>query len=143
MARRLLGESSGGRLPSGPMHSSIHILVVEDEPFIAQMMADMLGAEGYQVDVAANGRVALEKISGRDYDLILSDLRMPEFDGIRLYRALELLQPNLLRRFLVVSGTTHDVEFDRFLMDTAVPVLTKPFNLEDLQHVVRQLLTRH
>jgi len=55
--------------------------VVEDEAFIAEMLAEILAAEGYEVDVACNGRVALEKIGAQDYDLIFSDLRMPELDG--------------------------------------------------------------
>ena len=58
------------------------ILVVDDEPLVAAIIADTLGLEGYEVDTAKNGREALEKIAARSYDAILSDLRMPELDGI-------------------------------------------------------------
>ena len=119
------------------------ILVVEDELRISQLVAEVLEAEGYEVDTAANGLLALEKIEERDYDLILSDLRMPELDGLGLYRELQRRQPALLSRLLFVSGTTDQPEYQRFLAETAVPVLSKPFALVDLQQLTRRVLTAH
>jgi len=116
------------------------VLVVEDEIRVAQMMAEVLEAEGYEVDTAGNGLLALEKIEAHDYDLILSDLRMPELDGLGLYRELERRQPTLLSRVLFVSGTTDVPEYHRFLAETAAPVLAQPFALVDLQQVTRQML---
>ena len=63
------------------------ILVVEDEPLVAALIADALELEGYEVETAKNGREALEKIAARSYDAILSDLRMPELDGVEIGRA--------------------------------------------------------
>jgi DNA-binding response OmpR family regulator len=117
-----------------------HILLVEDEPLVAQMMAEMLRAEGYRVDVAANGRLALEKLEGQTYDLIVSDLRMPELDGLGLYRELERRWPGLLRRVIIVTGTSDVPEYAEFLAHAAVPVLSKPFDVRDLYHVARQVL---
>ena len=54
----------------------LNVLVVEDDLPIALMIASILSDEGYEVDTAANGRLALEKIAAKEYDLILSDLRM-------------------------------------------------------------------
>src|SRR5713101_3728455 len=61
-------------------------LVVEDELRVAQLVAEVLEAEGYEVDTAANGLLALEKIEAHAYDLIVSDLRMPELDGLGISR---------------------------------------------------------
>jgi CheY-like chemotaxis protein len=119
------------------------ILVVEDELRISQLVAEVLEAEGYEVDTAANGLLALEKIEQHDYDLILSDLRMPELDGLGLYRELQRRQPALLSRLLFVSGTTDQPEYQRFLAETAVPVLSKPFALVDLQQLSRRMHTAH
>jgi CheY-like chemotaxis protein len=119
------------------------VLVVEDELRVAQLVAEVLEAEGYEVDTAGNGLLALEKIEEHDYDLILSDLRMPELDGLGLYRELERRQPALLSRFLFVSGTTEQPEYRNFLAETAVPVLSKPFTLVDLQQVTRRVLAAH
>ncbi len=118
-------------------------LVVEDELRVAQLVAEVLEAEGYEVDTAANGLLALEKIEAHAYDLILSDLRMPELDGLGLYRELERRQPALLSRLLFVSGATDQPEYRRFLAETAVPVLSKPFALVDLQQVTRRVLAAH
>ena len=119
------------------------VLVVDDDLRIAQLVAEVLEAEGYEVDTAANGLLALEKIEERDYDLILSDLRMPELDGIGLYREIERRRPTLLSRLLFISGTTDQPEYYRFLAETAAPVLPKPFMLVDLRQVARQVLAAH
>jgi len=120
---------------------SIHVLVVEDEAFIAEMLAEILAAEGYEVDVACNGRVALEKIGARAYDLILSDLRMPELDGVGLYRELERQHPDLLRRLIVITATAGDLDYQRFLAQIDVPVLEKPFSLLALHAVTHEVLS--
>ena len=118
-------------------------LVVEDELRVAQLVAEVLEAEGYEVDTAANRLLALEKIEAHAYDLIVSDLRMPELDGRGLYRELERRQPTLLSRLLFVSGATDQPEYRNFLAETAVPVLAKPFALVDLQQVIRRVLAAH
>ena len=119
---------------------SSRILVVDDEPFIVQLIFDMLSDEGYVVDTAANGRLALEQIRQRPYDLILSDLRMPDLDGLALYRELEQSWPELLCRIVFVSGTIEQPEYRSFLQDTGVPVLPKPFDLDQLREVTARHL---
>ena len=117
------------------------VLVVDDEAIIAQLVADMLTGDGYDVDTAPNGIVALERIAGKDYDLILSDLRMPELDGLGLYRELEEQQPELLRRFVFVTGTAEHANYRGLVGDLKAPVLTKPFDLIELQRIVRERLS--
>jgi CheY-like chemotaxis protein len=116
------------------------ILVVDDEPLVAGLMAETLGREGYEVDTAKNGREALEKIAARSYDVILSDLRMPDLDGVGLYREIESQQPALLRRLAFVSGTTKPPEYASFLERTGVSVLNKPFVVADLHRLVQRIL---
>jgi CheY-like chemotaxis protein len=116
------------------------ILVVDDEPLVAAFMADTLELEGYEVETAKNGREALQKIATRSYDAILSDLRMPELDGVGLYRELELQHPRLLLRLAFVSGTTDPPEYASFLERTGAPVLSKPFAIANLHRLVQDLL---
>ncbi len=123
------------------MDQSIHILVVEDEAFIAEMLAEILAAQGYQVDVAGNGRLALRKIEAQHYDLILSDLRMPELDGVGLYQELARRQPGLLGRLVVITGTAECKDYQRFLAQTNLPVLEKPFSLLALHALTQQVLS--
>src|SRR6266849_8518102 len=116
------------------------ILVVDDQPLVAALMADILGLEGYEVETAKNGREALEKIAARSYDLILSDLQMPELDGVGLYHELERQQPSLMQRLAFVSGSTEVPEYASFCEQTAVTLLGKPFGVADLHRLVQRLL---
>jgi CheY-like chemotaxis protein len=126
---------------NGPLKRSIRILVVDDEPLMAQPLADALAAEGYEIDMAVNGQRALEKINDRAYDLILSDLRMPELDGVGLCRELESRQPDILRRMILITGAIEHPDYQNFLAQTSVPVLAKPFGLSALYALTRQVLS--
>jgi two-component system NtrC family sensor kinase len=116
------------------------ILVVDDERVIAQLMADVLSGEGYEVDTAPDGIAALEQIARRAYDLILSDLRMPELDGLGLYRELEVKRPDLVRRFVFVTGTSEHTDYRGFVEAVPAPVLTKPFDVDELLRIAREML---
>ncbi|MEX2220584.1 MAG: response regulator [Candidatus Rokuibacteriota bacterium] len=116
------------------------ILVVDDESVIAQLIADVLSSEGYDVDTAPHGLAALEEIGRHAYDLILSDLRMPELDGLGLYRELQQRRPELVRRFVFITGTSEHTDYQDFIDDVTAPVLTKPFDVMELQRVVREML---
>ena len=119
------------------------ILVVDDDPFVLPLIADALATEGYEVDTATNGREALDRIAARSFDLIVSDLRMPEFDGVALYHELERCQPSLLARLVFVSGTTDLAQYSAFIEKSGVPVLSKPFHLEVLRRMIAQSLRDH
>lgn len=120
---------------------AIRVLVVEDDFPIAQMLGSILADDGYEVDLAGNGRLALEKIEAGNYDLILSDLRMPELDGVGLYRELERRRPDLLRRLIIITGTSSHPEYQGFLAETDVPVLEKPFGLPALHAITQHVLS--
>jgi two-component system NtrC family sensor kinase len=116
------------------------VLVVDDESIIAQLIADVLGGEGYDVDTAPHGVAALERLAQRTYDVVLSDLRMPELDGLGLFREIEQRYPDLLQRFVFITGTSEHADYQGFIDDVKVPVLTKPFDMMDLVRVVQELL---
>jgi two-component system NtrC family sensor kinase len=116
------------------------VLVVDDESVVAQLIADVLEDAGYQIDTAPHGVAALERLEHRAYDVILSDLRMPELDGLGLFREIEQRYPDLLRRFVFITGTSEHADYQGFIDDVKVPVLTKPFDMMDLVRVVHELL---
>lgn len=117
------------------------ILVVDDEVIIAQLIADVLASDDCDVDTAPNGLAALALLARRDYDLILSDLRMPELDGLGLYREIEQRRPELVRRFVFITGTSEHTDYQDFIDDVKAPVLTKPFDVIHLQRVTREILS--
>ena len=116
------------------------VLVVDDESIIAQLIADVLGGEGFDVDTAPHGLAALDRLANRTYDVVLSDLRMPELDGLGLFREIEQRYPELLRRFVFITGTSEHTDYQGFIDDVKVPVLTKPFDMMNLVRVVRTRL---
>ncbi len=115
------------------------VLVVDDETVIAQLIADMLSGEGYEVDTARDGVVALSRLDERRYDAVLSDLRMPELDGLGLFREIESRHPDVLRRFMFITGTSEHTDYHGFIDEVKVPVLTKPFDMMELFRLVREL----
>ncbi len=82
------------------------ILIVDDEPDVTDLLADILAGDGHQVDKAGNGAIALQKLMKTPYDVILSDLRMPELDGPGLHRVVQRRDAGLARRFVFISGDT-------------------------------------
>ena len=103
-------------------------LVVEDEPTVLDLVVTLLEEIGWSVDVAQGGRPALERLADRAYDLIVSDVRMPDGDGQELYRGVGERAPALARRFIFITGDTANAEAREFLERTGVPVIEKPFS---------------
>jgi two-component system NtrC family sensor kinase len=116
------------------------ILVVDDEPEIAETLRDMLANDGHQVETAANGVIALSKLRERDYELVLSDLKMPELDGPGLYREIERSYPGLRRRVIFITGDALSPGTREFLANTEVHSVGKPFVLDEVRRVIRQAL---
>jgi len=129
-------------LAMAPTGERPRVLVVDDESVIAQLIADVLGGEGFEVDTAPHGLAALDRLANRTYDVILSDLRMPELDGFGLFREIERRYPDLLGRFVFITGTSEHTDNQGFIDDVKVPVLTKPFDMMNLVRVVKGRLAR-
>jgi two-component system NtrC family sensor kinase len=80
------------------------ILVVEDEPTVAWLIADVLEDEGFRVDVQLDGREALQQADRETYDLVICDMKVPGLDGQHFYQALVQAGNSLSKRFLFVTG---------------------------------------
>ncbi len=116
------------------------ILIVDDERDIAEMLSELLTAAGHRVDLATSGNQALRRLAQRSYDVILSDLKMPDLDGPNLYRRLQQTHPHLLDRVIFISGDTLGMGTSEFLAQTGRPLLEKPFVPAELLRLVEQLL---
>ncbi|MFO1067532.1 MAG: PAS domain S-box protein [Geminicoccaceae bacterium] len=122
--------------------TGVRILIVDDEPELAEGLAEALGALADRVDVAANGAEALRKAEAVPYDLVVSDLRMPELDGPGLYRALVGRPGGFAGRFIVVTGDTLDRSLETFIAQSGVTVLEKPFTPDDARRAVASALAQ-
>ena len=129
--------------PAAPEAPALaRLLVVDDEPEIAELARAMLESAGYEVATAESGAVALELLDTARFDALVSDLRMPDIDGAALWRAVGARHPQLARRILFVTGDTLSPGAQQFLSQTACPALDKPFTKSDLMAAVAQLLAR-
>lgn len=115
------------------------ILLVEDEPDVAAFLVDLLALEGWRVDIAAHGREALARLEWDSYDVVVSDLVMPEMDGAALYREVARRRPELLPRFIFVSGFA-DSDLGDFIRQARAPMISKPFRFEEIQQAISDVL---
>jgi CheY-like chemotaxis protein len=122
------------------LHPPVRILVIDDEPSIVHGLAQLLRREGYQVATAANGRYALAQLQGQSYDVILSDLHMPELDGQAFYALLRQQYPALCPRVIFVTGAASEATDRAFLVQCGQPWLRKPFAFAVLRRVLAQML---
>ena len=123
---------------AGGVAQAGYALVIDDEPEVADLLADILGSTGYSVHVAASGREALEWLAHHRCDLLLSDIRMPDMDGLALWRALRKQYPDVVRHMAFVTGDTLSSSIAPFIAETGLPCLEKPFSPEEvLQLAVR------
>lgn len=115
-------------------------LIVDDEPEIADTLGELLEREGYKVRIASSGREAREQLALQDYDLILSDLRMPDGDGASLYAWVAAERPHLTSRLGFVTGDTIEPNAGAFLASTDRPRLEKPFTPGALKAFIDDVL---
>jgi CheY-like chemotaxis protein len=116
------------------------ILVAEDESNLRELIAHILLMDDHEVDTARDGVEALYRIQQRTYDLIISDLRMPNLDGPGLYKVLREHYGEALPRVIFVTGHAEAEDYVPFLAGTGDPVLTKPFSVDDLRTLVQWVL---
>jgi CheY-like chemotaxis protein len=136
---QVVGEAVAAEAKAQPWRRG-RILVVDDEPDIGQLLADILERDGHSVERALSGRDALARLSDGAVDLIISDLRMPDMDGPALYRALTSERPELARRMVFVTGDTLAADLTGFLSEIGARVIEKPLDAQDISRKVQTLL---
>ncbi len=116
------------------------ILVVEDEPAICDVCRRVLVSEGFEVDIAANGKIAQEMLEQKQYDLCLFDIRTPAMNGKELYQWLKEKHPQLASRVIFTTGDVMSGDTQNFLEQATRPFLPKPFTPDELKTIMRETL---
>jgi DNA-binding response OmpR family regulator len=122
--------------------SAKRILVVEDEPAISAVCRRVLVSEGFEVDVATNGKIAQDMIENKQYDLCLIDIRTPTMNGEELYRWLRERHSPLTKRVVFTSGDTLSGDTQSLAEQAGRPFLPKPFSPEELKAMLRETLNK-
>jgi len=115
------------------MSETISILVVDDNPAMAESLADILEAKGFSVSKAASGAEALEILRERPVDILLTDVKMPEMDGLELFRETQSLYPKLITIFMTAYAA--DDLIQQGMAEGVKIVLTKPLEINFLLHL--------
>ena len=116
------------------------VLVVDDEPLQRQILQTILRSEGYETTAAGNGRQALQSARAEPFDVVLTDLKMPDLNGIELLDELLRAQPGLCVVFMTAHGTIDSAV--EAMRRGAFDYLTKPLDKEQLLLVLRRALER-
>ena len=135
-------EASESRRGAADTERTPRVLIVDDQPAVASLLADMLATTGYVVETASSARAALKRIEAESFDAILTDARMPEMDGPTFYAELVRRRPALARSVGLITGDRMSTDIADFLARTGLPSLGKPFTAAELHEVVRRLLGR-
>ncbi len=116
------------------------LLVVDDEPTIADLVRDALESRGWVIEEAADGVEALRRIAESEFDVILVDLIMPGMGGPEFFDALRYRRPDLADRVVFATGDGGRPASARFLKRIGNPVLTKPYTIDRLVETVHRML---
>jgi DNA-binding response OmpR family regulator len=133
-------DGPGNERELDPAAPQRRILIVDDEPGIVDILQEVLSGSGYRIETANNGAKALNRIATQDYDLIISDLCMPEMSGEKLHAALRENYPHMLNRIIFVTGDTVSAGSRSFLEQSGARWLSKPFNITEIERLVRGCL---
>jgi DNA-binding NtrC family response regulator len=116
-----------------------NILIVDDDPLIRSFLATVLGEEGYRIEEARNGKEGLARLSGTDFDLVVTDLRMPDQSGIELMQEGRKTNPGV-RWIVITAFGTIETAVEAMKLG-ASDYLTKPLkDPEELRRVVRRVI---
>ena len=120
--------------------SRLKLLVVDDEPYICTAIQRLLRRE-HEVTALTTVREAMALVErGERFDVILSDLMMPEQNGEEFYKELQRVAPEQAQRMIFMTGGAFTPRSEEFLRSSRVPQVSKPLSLEVLQGAIRQVV---
>jgi two-component system response regulator PilR (NtrC family) len=123
-----------------PQVRKSRILVVDDERSMRELLAIVLKREGYDVVLAENGKEALAALERQPFDLLVSDIKMPDMSGVDVLRAAKAIDNDILG-IMVTAFASTDSAIEALRLG-AYDYLSKPFNVEELKDRIRKALER-
>lgn len=128
-------------VPVDARPANARVLVAEDDPYLRQLLIQVIAGAGFEVQAAADGHEALElaRSTAAPFDALITDLRMPNMNGCELLDAMERESPKT--RAMVISGFSSDLKLQSKLrVDARYPLLWKPFTPTQLLAALERLL---
>ncbi|MEJ2245929.1 MAG: ATP-binding protein, partial [Acidobacteriota bacterium] len=116
------------------------ILVVDDEKYILDFFVEAFQTVPMSVDTVNNGQAALQKMENIQYDIVITDFRMPQMSGKELFNWIREHRPRLANRIIFVTGDTVSNETRSFFEENHSRFLAKPFKIEEVKEVIQRVL---
>ncbi len=117
---------------------NVKVLVVDDEDLLREILVEAFELQGAKVDHAESGNKAFEKVKNQNYDLILSDIRMPDGDGISLFANLNKLGKPLPKFF--VCSAFNDLNEQKIKELNILKVFSKPFEIDTILTTISDVM---
>jgi len=114
-----------------------HILIVDDEPLVRRSLSELLTLSGYAVSSACNGKEALSMLKDYTADIIISDIKMPEMDGIQLLKQVKTLHPDT--QFILMTGYGSIDNAVEAMKEGAYDYVTKPIIDTEIKIIIERL----
>jgi two-component system response regulator PilR (NtrC family) len=134
MAQTRVENDSASEASVGPAR----LLVADDERSMRELLSIVLRREGYDVTVAENGRAAVEQLEARRFDLLISDIKMPDMSGVDVLRAAKRIDQDILG-IMITAFASADTAIEAMRLG-AHDYLSKPFDVDELKIKVRHAL---
>jgi len=121
-----------------PAEISPRILLVDDDPFILEMLKVSMQAFGFPFDTAIDGQVAMEKLKEHEFTVTITDMTMPRCDGMQLLKHIKEVYPKM--DVIVITGHTDAYTYTEVVRAGASDFLSKPFNVDELEAKVSRVI---
>ena len=118
-------------------HDAARLLVIDDEPAVREVSCECLRLLGYDVEAARDGADGLAQLARERFDLVVTDLRMPQLDGWDVLESARAITPGM--PVIMVTGAAEDEDLERARVH-GVRLLAKPLTLQELKAAVRDSL---
>jgi DNA-binding NtrC family response regulator len=116
------------------MSRALQVLLIDDEPIVGKRLVPALAKDGYEVDFCASGREALARIDAKPFDIVVTDVRMDDVDGLQI---LERVKTRSQRtRVIIITGYATIEVAREALAKGACDFIAKPFEPKELREVI-------
>jgi two-component system cell cycle response regulator CpdR len=119
------------------------ILVVDDQSEVCVFLGQILELLNFESVSETNPVKALDRLQEEDFDLIISDFKMPEMTGIEFFHAAAEIQPDISARFIFLTGDLFNMETQATIAALGIPVLGKPFRIATVEQIVGDILAKN
>ncbi|MBI5232782.1 MAG: response regulator [Deltaproteobacteria bacterium] len=116
------------------------ILIVDDESSIREALSQSLEYEGFKVETATDGFCALELLANKRFDVVITDIKMPNMNGMELYSKIADIDQRLKDKIILLTGDVLSRDIKEFLQNTGAPYMLKPFDPRELVELINKVL---